>query len=473
MAPRFPVRHAFPVETNLVKARLADALFNAEHPTDVLTAAVGVLGDAFGTTITICDADDLEVLASSGEAPAVSTNEIGRILAGKPVTAINMGSLTVMSVPNLVDEEPLRDLFAFVLKVYERVRSHAGLVASEQRLRMAQELAHLGSYDWEIQRDLNTWSDELFRIYGTEPQSFHPSYDRFIAFIHPDDRERILAIHQQAYQSGQPYEMEERIIRPDGTERILSSNGIVIKDDAGTPVRMTGICWDVTDLRAAEQTRMRLHEAERARKQSLEINDSIVQNLALAAHCLEAGDGAEAAQLVGQTLYQARRMAGDLLEQASDRGRDMNVLTRSEPIEPESPMAPRMSLPADESRLTRVLVADDTAGMRALIREFLSPQNGFVVVGEAATGKEAIELAEVLRPDLIILDLSMPEMDGMRAIPEIRHQVPGAGILVLSGYGGPMVQRALDAGAHAYIEKGAGFEELVPRARAVADAMAA
>lgn len=460
------------MNSETTRARLAEAFVAAEHPSGILTPAAAILAEQLGASVAICDADDLTVLASAGAIPEMSAVSVAdRLGGGPPSAAVNAGTLTIVVTPAVPDDGPLREVASFIARTYERMREYTGLIASERRLRMAQELAHLGSYDWEIQHDVNTWSDELYRMYGTEPQSFNASYERFLAFIHPDDRERVMAIHQHAYETGEPFQMEERIIRPDGTERTLSSNGIVIRDERGTPVRMTGICWDITEIKAVESTRMRLVEAERARQQSLEINDTIVQTLALAAHSLDAGHFAEAAQLVGHTLWQARRMAGELLEQASDRGRDMDVLTRSENlsagVEP-----PKLELTAEEAGMARVIVADDTAGMRALIREFLNVRSGFVVVGEASTGREAIALAESLHPDLIVLDLSMPEMDGMRAIPELRSRVPEAGILVLSGYGGAMVQRALDAGAHAYIEKGVGFEDLVPRARAVVASLA-
>ena len=460
------------MNSETTRARLAETFIAADHPSGILARAAVVLAEQFDASVAICDANDLTVLACAGPAPDLGPVSLAdHPTGGPPSVAVNAGTLTFVVTPALSDDGSLHEVVSFVARSYERMRDLARLVASESRLRMAQELAHLGSYDWEIQRDVNTWSDELYRIYGTEPQSFNASYERFLAFIHPDDRERVMAIHQHAYETGEPFRMEERIIRPDGTERTLSSNGVVIRDEHGTPVRMTGICWDITEIKAAESTRTRLLEAERARQQSLEINDTIVQTLALAAHSLDAGHFAEAAQLVGHTLWQARRMAGELLEQASDRGRDMDVLTRSEPL-PGGVTPPRFELTAEETGMVRVLVADDTAGMRALIREFLNAANGFVVVGEASTGREAIMLAQSLHPDLVVLDLSMPEMDGMRAIPELRSRVPEAGILVLSGYGGAMVQRALDAGAHAYIEKGIGFDDLVPRARAVVASLA-
>ena len=93
----------------------------------------------------------------------------------------------------------------------------------------------MGDYDWHIATDTNAWSDQLYRIYGHEPQSFNASYERFLAHIHPEDRERITAIHQRAYASGEPYEMIERIVRPSGEVRYLASNGQVIKDEDRQP----------------------------------------------------------------------------------------------------------------------------------------------------------------------------------------------------------------------------------------------
>lgn len=130
----------------------------------------------------------------------------------------------------------------------------ADLVA---RVDNAQQLANMGDYDWHIPTDTNRWSDQLYRIYGHEPQSFNASYERFIAHIHPDDRDRITGIHQHSYSTGEPYEMIERIVRPDGQVRYLASNGQVLRDAADIPVRMRGTCIDITDRVRAEQARER------------------------------------------------------------------------------------------------------------------------------------------------------------------------------------------------------------------------
>jgi len=187
----------------------------------------------------------------------------------------------------------------------------------QARIDNAQQLAHMGDYDWEIEPDINTWSDQLFRIYGHEPGAIDPNYEMFLSFIHPDDRDRIQAILQQAYATGEPYEMTERIIRADGEVRYLSSNGQVITDDHGTPVRLRGTCVDITERVHAEEEReeqaARVRE-ERARRQAaLEINDSVVQGLTAALYALELEDTEAVKDYVRRTLDSARAIITDLV----------------------------------------------------------------------------------------------------------------------------------------------------------------
>ncbi len=127
------------------------------------------------------------------------------------------------------------------------------LTRSERRLIEAQRISQVGSYDFEIATNTNTWSDQLYRIYGRQPQSFMASYDVFLELLHPDDRQHVMAVHQSSMETLEPFEMEERIIWPDGQMRILASWGEVVPDDLGRPARMVGICWDITERRAIEE----------------------------------------------------------------------------------------------------------------------------------------------------------------------------------------------------------------------------
>jgi YesN/AraC family two-component response regulator len=108
----------------------------------------------------------------------------------------------------------------------------------------------------------------------------------------------------------------------------------------------------------------------------------------------------------------------------------------------------------------RVVIADDVVYFRTLLRYALE-ESHYEVVGEAGDGREAIEAVRKEKPDVIILDLSMPVMDGLQAIPEILELSPATKILVLSGFEAlSMAEQAIERGAHSYLEKGVDLDEI-------------
>jgi DNA-binding NarL/FixJ family response regulator len=118
----------------------------------------------------------------------------------------------------------------------------------------------------------------------------------------------------------------------------------------------------------------------------------------------------------------------------------------------------------------RILIADDHGLVRHGARSVLHSRHGWKVVGEAANGREAVEKTTKLKPNVAILDLSMPEMDGVKAVSQIREAVPDTKVLVLTMHESDhMVQRALDAGAHGYVLKSDLTECLAKAVKAVAE----
>jgi len=117
----------------------------------------------------------------------------------------------------------------------------------------------------------------------------------------------------------------------------------------------------------------------------------------------------------------------------------------------------------------RVLVCDDSEAFRALLRYTLGEDPGIEVVGEAADGMAAIQAAERLQPDVVLLDLTMPILDGMDAIPAVLERAPATQVVALSGWRADrMEQAALDQGAIAYVEKSDDVEALRAAVRAAA-----
>jgi len=121
----------------------------------------------------------------------------------------------------------------------------------------------------------------------------------------------------------------------------------------------------------------------------------------------------------------------------------------------------------------RILIADDHGLVRRGARAVLSSRRGWRVVGEAANGREAVQKAVELKPDVAVVDISMPELSGVEAVCQIREAVPDTKVLVLTMHeSDQMVQRALDAGAHGYILKSDLTDSLPKAVEAVERALA-
>ncbi|HEX2017241.1 MAG TPA: response regulator transcription factor [Solirubrobacteraceae bacterium] len=118
----------------------------------------------------------------------------------------------------------------------------------------------------------------------------------------------------------------------------------------------------------------------------------------------------------------------------------------------------------------RVLLCDDVPEFRALLRLALEDDPGLVVVGETGDGRACVDCVLAQRPDVLLLDLSMPDFDGLEALPQIRAQAPDTAVVVLSGFSASrMAEQVLAAGAAGYLEKGTSFEGIRAAVRAAAE----
>jgi DNA-binding NarL/FixJ family response regulator len=104
-------------------------------------------------------------------------------------------------------------------------------------------------------------------------------------------------------------------------------------------------------------------------------------------------------------------------------------------------------------RRDRVLVVDDAANLRELLTLLIDTEDDFEVIGTACDGEQALEVAAALMPDIVLLDLAMPVMDGMQALPGLRGLLPEALIVIFSGFEqASLIDEAIAAGANAYLE---------------------
>ena len=135
----------------------------------------------------------------------------------------------------------------------------AELENERELLANAQRVAHLGSWEWDLRKDIVYWSQESYRIFGVSRQEFGATFEKYLDLIHPDDRNMVRDKVSDALYRGKDYRLEHRIIRKDGGERILFCEGGVSFDREGRPDAMSGIVQDITERSIAERA---LEESE-------------------------------------------------------------------------------------------------------------------------------------------------------------------------------------------------------------------
>ena len=150
-------------------------------------------------------------------------------------------------------------------EIIERKRVEEALRENEQRLNRSQEIAHLGSWELDLVNNRLTWSDEVYRIFGLQPQEFGATYEAFLEAVHPDDRAAVDAAYSGSVREGRDtYEIEHRVVRKStGEIRIVLERCEHIRDASGRIIRSIGMVHDITERKRAEEALLESEERYR------------------------------------------------------------------------------------------------------------------------------------------------------------------------------------------------------------------
>jgi PAS domain S-box-containing protein len=161
------------------------------------------------------------------------------------------------------DGEPV-GICGIARDISQRKRIEEALRVREAQLRSAQSLGKMGSWEWEVESDRMTWSDEMYRIAGREPGSGPLSLEEVVDSVHPDDRALFRETVREMLEDHQPFQIEYRVVHPDGVVRTVLARGEVQLNGQGEPVQVVGTAQDVTDRKMTEASLVRAREEAEA-----------------------------------------------------------------------------------------------------------------------------------------------------------------------------------------------------------------
>jgi PAS domain S-box-containing protein len=172
-------------------------------------------------------------------------------------------------------EDALTSLFIF-----------RNLGESERRLEEAQRISHVGYWERDLVTNIYTWSDENYRIFGLRPQERILSFGEVQELLHPADRQMRAAAVAEALRGGPRYDVEYRVVRPNGEVRFVRSVGDVVRDESGRPRRVFGTVQDITERKWGEHRRMAQHAVTQILAEAATLEEATPRILRAVCECL-------------------------------------------------------------------------------------------------------------------------------------------------------------------------------------------
>ncbi len=276
-------------------------------------------------------------------------------------------------------------MFGTVQDITERKKIELQMRRSRENLARAQRIAAMGSFDRDFVTDEAEWSDEMYHVLGIEKEAMRPGPETLLKLVHPDDREKFLS-YRRAELEGQALQpLEYRVIRPDGAERIVRRETVMVFDDEKRPLSLYGTLQDVTELRLAERREREL-ERQLLHSQKLEalgtlaggiahdLNNTLVPIMALSKLMARRFESGSLVRANLETIHEASERARDLVkrvvafarkDEAEKRDTDLAELvdevlkllraTIPSSIALQSDISHVPSIPADASQIHQVV----------------------------------------------------------------------------------------------------------------------
>lgn len=169
--------------------------------------------------------------------------------------------VTMQAQPQFDNKGKVTGYFAIGIDSTERRKSEEQIVHNQRLLQQAERIAGLGSWETNLKTGETIWSDEMYHIYGRDKNLSNPGIEQQVVFIHPDDSEYVLNNIRNTVGGNGDFDLEHRILRPDGTIRIIHSQGQLLKNHLGEPEKLVGIVHDITNQKQAEE-QLRQQEAK-------------------------------------------------------------------------------------------------------------------------------------------------------------------------------------------------------------------
>ncbi len=184
--------------------------------------------------------------------------------------------LLTTKIPLRDENDQIAGLIGIGRDITERKRIEEELKTNEMRMSEAQQIAHLGSWEFDALTGEVKWSDELWRVFGLEPREFGLDFEEYLAMVHPDDHHLVKSINEKSQQTKKEFGYDYRIVRTDGTVRVLRANGRVICDEHRQMVKIRGTDQDITEQKRIEDD---LEQARDAAQESTRLKSEFLANM--------------------------------------------------------------------------------------------------------------------------------------------------------------------------------------------------